>query len=145
MFLKRKFIIFFIFFKNTYIFFQVREWSSVFPACELFLRRLWTLSSGSNPKTSSSSENPMGKSTMSTKGRDQPSPEIIIKLSSQVFFPWNRFHKIFIKIDFTKFSWNWFHEKNCFYWGPCWWCFLARSLCWWYILELPPPLSTKIV
>ena len=87
MLLKRKFIIFFIFFKNTYIFFQVREWSSVFPACELFLRRLWTLSSGSNPKTSSSSENPMGKSTMSTKGRDQPSPEIIIKLSSQVFFP----------------------------------------------------------
>ena len=76
---------FFRSFLNMYIYiFQVREWSSVFPACELFLRRLWTLSSGSNPKTSSSSENPMSKSTMSTKGRDQPSPEIIIKLSSQV-------------------------------------------------------------
>ena len=101
MFLKRKFIISFIFFKNTYIFFQVREWSSVFPACELFLRRLWTLSSGSNPKTSSSSENPMSKSTMSTKGRDQPSPEIIIKLSSQVWFESTNninnfwFHKVF--------------------------------------------------
>ena len=28
----------------------------------------------------------------------------------QVFFPSNRFHKIFVKNYFTKFSWNWFHE-----------------------------------
>ena len=60
---------------------QVREWSLVFPACELFFRRLWTLSCGSNPKGTSTSnaENPINKT-----GMINVTESIIIKLSSQV-------------------------------------------------------------